>query len=62
MSIAVADRGRISNNEHKQIADAIKNNKPDEVDMLAHNHIMNALDNALDNGLRAMLEKEEKHG
>ncbi len=62
MSIAVADRGRISNNEHKQIADAIKNNKPDEADMLAHNHIMNALDNALDNGLRAMLEKEEKHG
>ena len=59
MSIASADRGRISNNEHKKIAEAIRENRPDDADIIAHNHIMNALKNAMDNGLSAMLEKEK---
>ena len=60
MSIAAADRGRISNEEHRSIADAIKESRPDDADELAHNHIMNALKNALNNGLSTMLEDQDR--
>ena len=59
LSLATAERGRISNEEHKSIAQAIRDNDPDEAERRAHEHIMKALHNALDNGLRELLEKEK---
>ncbi|MCR5776017.1 MAG: GntR family transcriptional regulator [Lachnospiraceae bacterium] len=58
LSLAASERGKISNDEHKAIAKAIRENKPDEAERMAHEHIMKALQNALDNGLRDFMENE----
>lgn len=60
MSISSSDRGCASNVEHQQIAAAIRDRDADLAERLAHSHILNALENALDNGLRDMLLKEQK--
>ncbi len=58
-SLSTANRGKISNEEHKLIAEAIRKNDPDEAERLAHEHIENALKNAMAHGLKELIEKEE---
>ena len=60
MSIASNQRGHVSNEEHRGIAEAIRNKDADLAEQLAHQHILNALNNALDNGLRDMLNEQKK--
>ena len=50
-SLKDMERGRISNEEHKLIESAIKEKNPDMAEKYAHEHIMNALKNAMNNGL-----------
>ncbi|MCR5776612.1 MAG: GntR family transcriptional regulator [Lachnospiraceae bacterium] len=57
LSLSKNDRSRISNDEHKLIAEAIFGNRPDDAEKFAHQHIINALDNALNNGLREQIDK-----
>ncbi|MDD3414573.1 MAG: GntR family transcriptional regulator [Lachnospiraceae bacterium] len=59
MSVTVQERGRISNEEHRLIAEAIRNGDANQAESLAHQHILNALQNALDNGLRDMVESQK---
>ncbi|MCR4744634.1 MAG: GntR family transcriptional regulator [Lachnospiraceae bacterium] len=44
-SLGKLDRGRVSNEEHKLIESAIRNNDPDLAEKYAHEHILNALKN-----------------
>ncbi len=60
MSINTNQRGNASNVEHRMIAEAIRNKEADRAEELAHQHIMNALNSALESGLREMLDKEKK--
>jgi len=60
MSIASSGRGNASNTEHQQICEAIRNKDEDRAEKLAYEHIMNALQNALDSGLRDMLNEDKK--
>ncbi|MBR6327175.1 MAG: GntR family transcriptional regulator [Lachnospiraceae bacterium] len=46
-----ANRGPASNLEHEAIVDAIKSRNADEAERLAHQHIINAYENMLKNGL-----------
>ena len=50
-SLGKLDRGRISNEEHKLIESAIRENNPDMAEKYAHEHILNALKNAMECGL-----------
>lgn len=58
MSITSKERGSATNIEHRMIAEAIRNKEADKAEELAHQHIMNALHSAMENGLKEMLEKE----
>ncbi len=55
VSLSQNDRGRISNDEHKKIAEAIFEKRPDDAENFAHQHILNALNNSLNNGLRELI-------
>lgn len=55
MSISAHQRGQASNEEHNAILTAIRDKNEDQAEMLAHEHIQNALENALANGLTDML-------
>ncbi|SKB62885.1 DNA-binding transcriptional regulator, GntR family [Lachnospiraceae bacterium] len=57
-SLSKNDRSRISNDEHKQIAEAIFEGRQEDAERFAHQHILNALENSLDNGLRDLINKE----
>lgn len=46
-----SSRGTISNNEHKEIMEAIKSKDKVQAEKLANNHIRNAYDNMVENGL-----------
>ena len=50
-------RGPQSNLEHEAILEAIKNKNPDDAERLAHEHMINAYKNMIDNGL---IKPEEK--
>ncbi|MBR6770900.1 MAG: GntR family transcriptional regulator [Lachnospiraceae bacterium] len=47
-------RGQVSNEEHRQIMEAIKAKDKDKAEMLANQHIINAYDNMVKNGLHDM--------
>lgn len=51
MAMSMESRSIASNEEHKLIADAIKSKDADRAEELAHQHIQNAMKNALENGL-----------
>lgn len=44
-------RGSVSNDEHRKILEAIKNKNADLAEELAHQHMINAFDNMVKNGL-----------
>ena len=50
-SLKDIERGKVSNEEHKLIEAAIKEKNPDLAEKRAHEHIMNALKNVMENGL-----------
>ncbi|MCD7725022.1 MAG: GntR family transcriptional regulator [Clostridiales bacterium] len=51
-------RGRASNNEHRQIMEAIKAGDADKAEQLANQHMINAYDNMLKNGLKEIYGEE----
>ncbi len=50
-TLSSGGRGRISNDEHRQIMEAIKAKDADRAEALAHEHMINAYDNMVKNGL-----------
>lgn len=59
MSISANTRSNESNIEHAAILKAMREKNADLAEELAHQHIIKALESAMDNGLRKMLEKEK---
>ena len=55
-------RGKISNDEHRQIMEAIKEKDGEKADALAHKHIINAYDNMVKNGLYQIYSGQEDTG
>ncbi len=53
-------RSKASNEEHKQIMEAIKNKDAQSAEMLANKHIINAYDNMVKNGLYEIYKKDEE--
>lgn len=52
-------RGKESNDEHRQIMEAIKEKDKDRAEALANAHMINAYDNMVKNGLYAIYDTEE---
>lgn len=52
-------RSKASNEEHKQIMEAIKNKDAESAEKLATKHIINAYENMVKNGLYEIYQKEE---
>ena len=50
-TLSTNSRGNASNNEHKQIMEAIKAKDADRAEKLANQHMINAYDNMVKNGL-----------
>lgn len=50
-TLSTNTRGRASNDEHRQIMEAIKSKDADKAQQLANMHILNAYDNMVKNGL-----------
>ncbi|MCR4895908.1 MAG: GntR family transcriptional regulator [Lachnospiraceae bacterium] len=50
-TLSSANRGSESNKEHAAILDAIRGGNAEEAERLAHQHIINAYENMLENGL-----------
>jgi len=44
-------RGKDSNNEHRGIMEAIRDNDPERAEEIAHRHMLNAYGNMVENGL-----------
>lgn len=53
-------RGRASNDEHRQIMEAIKEKDAAKAEKLANRHIINAYDNMVKNGLYEIYDEKEK--
>lgn len=53
-------RGKVSNDEHRQIMEAIKAKDKDRAEALANEHILHAYSNMVKNGLHAIYDKEGK--
>ncbi len=47
-------RGKDSNDEHRGIMEAIRDNNPDKAEEIAHKHMLNAYENMVKNGLLEM--------
>lgn len=58
-TLSTKERGIASNEEHRQIMEAIKAGNPDEAESLATCHMINAYDNMVKNGLYALFPAEE---
>ncbi len=56
-TLSNGSRGKVSNNEHRQIMEAIKSKDKDRAEALANEHIVNAYDNMVKNGLYEIYEK-----
>lgn len=57
-TLSTKERGIASNEEHRQIMEAIKSGNPDEAERLATMHMENAYDNMVKNGLYDIFESE----
>ena len=55
-TLSTKERGIASNEEHRQIMEAIKSGKPEEAEQLATQHMINAYDNIVKNGLYDIFE------
>lgn len=53
-------RGKVSNDEHRQIMEAIKQKDKTRAEMLANEHMINAYDNMVKNGLYNIYGNEEE--
>lgn len=58
-TLANANRGPKSNEEHEQIMEAIKANDPDRAEKLANMHMINAYENMVQSGLHEAYEENE---
>ena len=61
-TLASANRGPQSNLEHEQIMIAIKEKNADLAEQLAHQHMINAYENMVKNGLHEAYAENEKQG
>lgn len=59
-TLATNTRGRASNNEHRQIMEAIKAKDADKAQQLANRHMLNAYDNMVQNGLYEIYGEESQ--
>ncbi len=57
-TLSNVNRGPKSNEEHKEIMEAIKDGNGELAGQLAHQHMINAYDNMVKNGLHEIFEKE----
>ena len=57
-TLATNTRGRASNNEHRQIMEAIKAGDADRAEQLANKHMLNAYENMVKNGLYDVYSEE----
>ena len=60
-TLSTNTRGRASNEEHRQIMEAIKEKDADRAQQLANQHILNAYDNMVKNGLYEIYGEEVQH-
>ena len=60
-TLATNTRGRASNDEHRQIMEAIKDKDAGRAEQLANRHILNAYDNMVKNGLYEIYGEEVQH-
>lgn len=58
-TLSNASRGLASNAEHEAIMEAIKAKNADEAEKLAHQHMVNAYENMVKNGLPQIFKREE---
>ncbi len=58
-TLANANRGPKSNEEHKKIMEAIKAGNADLAEQLAHRHMINAYENMVQNGLHEVYKQHE---
>lgn len=58
-TLSTVSRGTASNEEHKQIMEAIKSGNGDLAEELAHRHIVNAYENMVSNGLYGIYSGED---
>lgn len=61
-TLSSASRGPKSNEEHKGICEAIKEKDADLAEKLAHQHMINAYENMVKNGLHEVYGKERAYG
>lgn len=61
-TLSSASRGPQSNEEHKAICEAIKEKNADLAEKLAHQHMINAYENMVKNGLHEVYGKERAYG
>lgn len=61
-TLSSASRGPQSNEEHKGICEAIKEKDADLAEKLAHQHMINAYENMVKNGLHEVYGKERMYG
>ena len=59
-TLSTKERGIASNNEHRQIMEAIKAGNADEAERLATLHMNNAYNNMVKNGLYDIYKNEEQ--
>lgn len=59
-TLSSANRGPKSNEEHEQILEAIKEKNADLAQQLANQHIINAYENMVNNGLHEIFAEQEK--
>lgn len=59
-TLSSANRGPKSNEEHEQILEAIKAKNADLAQQLANQHIINAYENMVNNGLHEIFAEQEK--
>ncbi len=57
-TLSTNTRGRASNDEHRQIMEAIKDKDADRAEQLANGHILNAYENMVKNGLYEVYGEE----
>lgn len=61
-TLSNADRGPKSNEEHKEIMEAVKEGDGALAERLANRHMINAYENMVKNGLQEAYEKEKEYG
>lgn len=61
-TLSNADRGPKSNEEHKEIMEAVKAGDGALAERLANRHMINAYENMVKNGLQEAYEKEKEYG